>query len=181
MILLITAITPEANALLTEFPMKKQSAGNLCLYESEQEKLRLLITGPGKLSAAMAVTEYISLYPVSEADIFCNLGICGGSADTPVGEGYFCVSVTEATTKKTVYPELYSHPFPEARLITSDVPVTTLQNDCKQDSSLPLLYDMEAYGVAVALFRRVLPSHCFFYKIVSDACDGTFPSPESVT
>lgn len=181
MILLITAITPEANALLTGFSMKKISTGSFLLYESEQENLRLLVTGPGKLSAAMAVTEYLTRFSVSEEDIFCNLGICGGSADAPIGEGFLCASVTEATTDKTVYPELYSHPFPEARLITSDVPVTALPDDCKQDTTLPLLYDMEAYGVAVALFRQVLPSRCFFYKVVSDVCDGNFPSPESVT
>ncbi len=181
MILLITAITPEANALLTGLPMKKIISGNLCLYESGQKSLRLLVTGYGKLSAAMAVTEYLTRYPASESDIFCNLGICGGSPDTPVGEGYLCASVTEATTQKSVYPELYSHPFPEARLITTDVPVTSLPDDDKHETTLPLLYDMEAYGVATALFRKVSPARCFFYKVVSDVCDGNFPSPESVT
>ncbi|MBR2409910.1 MAG: hypothetical protein IKB07_13270 [Lachnospiraceae bacterium] len=181
MILLITAITPEANAVLDGYSMKKIAHGSLCLYESEQETLRLLVTGPGKLSAAMAVTEYLTRYPVSDEDLFCNLGICGGSSDTPLGEGYLCASVTEATTEKSLYPELYSHPFPEARLITSDVPVTVLSDNYKHETTLPLLYDMEAYGVATALFRQVLPSRCFFYKVVSDVCDGNFPSPEAVT
>lgn len=181
MILLITAITPEANAVLAEFPMKKSNLGTFPLYESDQAALRLLVTGPGKLNAAMAVTEYVTRYPVSEQDIFCNLGICGGSSDTVIGEGYLCASVTEATTQKSVYPELYTHPFPEARLITSDVPVTSPSEDFVQQSSLPLLYDMEAYGVAAALFRNVLPSRCYFYKVVSDMCDGCFPSPETVT
>jgi len=181
MILLITAITPEAAAVLAEFPMKRTTSGTFSFYESEEAGLRLLITGPGKLSAAIAVTEYLAHYPVSDADIFCNLGICGGSGDTLVGEGYLCASVTEATTGKSVYPELYTHPFPEARLVTSDVPVTSPSDDLVHETSLPLLYDMEAYGIAAALFRKVLPSRCFFYKIVSDLCDGCFPSPEAVT
>jgi len=181
MILFITAILPEANALLSEFSMKKSSFGTFSLYESDQTGLRLLVTGPGKLNAAMAVTEYLAHYPVSEKDLFCNLGICGGSADTVVGEGYFCVSVTEATTRKTVYPEIYSHSFPEARLITSDVPVTHLPEEDTDETFPPLLYDMEAYGIAAALFRNVLPSRCFFYKVVSDRCNGIFPSSETVT
>ncbi len=181
MILLITAITPEANALLTGFSMKKSTLGTFPLYESDQAALRLLVTGPGKLNAAMAVTEYLTRYPVSEGDIFCNLGICGGSQDTVVGEGYLCASVTEAPTQKSVYPELYTHPFPEARLVTSDVPVTSPSEAFAEEISLPILYDMEAYGIAAALFRKVLPSRCFFYKIVSDRCNGTFPSPETVT
>lgn len=181
MIVLITAIPPEANGVLADFPMKRTTSGTFSLYESDQAELRLLVTGPGKLSAAMAVTEYLAHYPVSEMDIFCNLGICGGSGDAIVGEGYLCASVTEATTHKSVYPELYTHPFPEARLITSDVPVTSLPEEAVPETSLPLLYDMEAYGIAAALFRRVLPSRCFFYKVVSDLCDGLFPTPEAVT
>lgn len=183
MILLITAITPEANAVLAEFPMNKikTSSGTFHLYESPQTDLRLLVTGSGKLSAAMAVTEYLAYYPVTEADIFCNIGICGGSAGTSVGKGYLCASVTEATTGKTVYPELYTNCFSEARLFTSDVPVTVLPEEDKTEHPLPRLYDMEAYGIATALFRKILPSRCFFYKVVSDRCDGAFPSPDAVT
>lgn len=180
MIVLITAITPEANAVLSEYPMKKSAHGSFSLYESNQPPLRLLVTGSGKLSAAMAVAEYLSKYSFSEGDIFCNLGICGGSEDTSVGEGFFCASVTELTTNKTLYPELYGQPVPEARLFTSDVPVTVLPSS-EREGNLPVLYDMEAYGVAAALFRTVSPSHCFFYKIVSDVCDGAFPTPETVT
>jgi len=180
MILLITAITPEANAVLAEFPMKKKDF-SFPLYESENDNLRLLVTGPGKLNAAMAVTEYLTRYPVSGRDIFCNLGICGSSPDAVLREGYLCASVTEATTGKSVYPELYTHPFPEARLATSDIVVTSPSEDDICKTSLPLLYDMEAYGVAAALFRKVLPSRCFFYKVVSDRCDDNFPSPDEVT
>ena len=59
MILLITAITPETNAVLAEFPLKKTDF-SFPLYESEDGTLRLLVTGPGKLSAAMAVTAYLT-------------------------------------------------------------------------------------------------------------------------
>ncbi len=180
MIVLITAIFPEANAVLSRFPMKKSTLGTFSVYEAEDAPLRLLVTGSGKLNAAMAVTEYLSVYPVSPQDVFCNIGICGGDSDTAVGEGYFCASVTELTTQRSVYPELYSHPFREARLFTSDVPVTS-PSSTEKKGNLPTLYDMEAYGIATALFRKVMPSHCFFYKIVSDFCDGSFPVAETVT
>ena len=80
MILLITAIQPEANAVLTAFSMKKKDF-TFPLYESETGELRLLVTGPGKLSAAIAVSAYLTRYPASDRDIFCNLGICGGGTD----------------------------------------------------------------------------------------------------
>lgn len=180
MILLITAIAPEANAILSEYPMKKSAHGTFPLYASEACPLQLLVTGPGKLNAAMAVTEYLTSHSFSERDVFCNLGICGGSEGTAVGDGFFCASVTEASTNKTVYPELYGQAVAEARLYTCDVPVTAHASS-EGEGTLPVLYDMEAYGVAAALFRVVSPSHCFFYKIVSDICDGAFPTPKTVT
>ncbi|MBR6537821.1 MAG: hypothetical protein IKT67_11555 [Lachnospiraceae bacterium] len=179
MILFITAIMPEAKAVLSAFPMKKMDF-TFPLYETEDNTLRLLITGPGKLSAAMAVTAYLTRYEVSAGDVFCNFGICGGSGDTVIGDGYLCAALTELTTGKALYPELYTHPFSEARLITADVPVKNPSTPSEPEGNLPLLYDMEAYGVATALFRSIQPSHCFFYKVVSDVCNGTFPSPEDV-
>ncbi len=179
MIIFITAIAPEAEALLTEFSMKKIKSGSFSLYESEDAKFRLLVTGVGKLNAAMTVTEYLSAYSFTEEDLFCNIGICGGGPGTSVGAGFFCAALTEATTKRNLYPELYSHPFSEARLITSDLPVTEVSS-YEKEGTLPLLFDMEAYGIAAALYRSVLPSRCFFYKVVSDLCNGTFPTSGEV-
>ena len=180
MILLITAITPEAKAILAEFPMKKKDF-SFPLYESEDGRLRLLVTGSGKLSGAMSVTAYLIRYGASDRDVFCNLGICGGSSDTAIGAGYLCAALTEVSTGKSLYPELYTHPFAEARLMTSDIPVTDPSPFPECEGNLPLLFDMEAYGVATALYRSVLPSHCFIYKVVSDFCNGSFPSGDEVT
>lgn len=180
MIVLITAITPEANAVLSGFPMKKKDF-TFPLYESEDERLRLLVTGAGKLNAAMAVTAYLTRYPHTDRDVFCNIGICGGSLGATVGEGYMCASLTESSTGKALYPELYTHPFKEARLITSDIPITDTPLASEAEGNLPPVFDMEAYGVATALYRSVMPSHCFFYKIVSDVCNGSFPTAEEVT
>lgn len=180
MILFITAITPEANAVLAEFPMKKKDF-TFPFYESGDGALRLLVTGPGKLNAAMAVSAYLTRYSASHRDVFCNLGICGGSDRTTIGEGYLCAALTEASTGKALYPELYTHPFAEARLATTDVPVTDSAAFPEPEGNLPLLFDMEAYGVATALYHSVLPSHCFFYKVVSDLSDGNFPSADEVT
>lgn len=181
MIIFITAIFPEANALLSAYSMKQVSSVPFTLYEAEQAPVRLLLTGSGKLNAAMAVTEYLTAYSVSPNDVFCNIGICGGDSRTAVGDVYLCASVTELTTGKAVYPELYHHPFSEGRLFTADVPVLSSSLFAKKEGNLPSLYDMEAYGIAVALFRKVMPSRCFFYKIVSDICNGVLPSPDEVT
>ncbi len=182
MITLITAIFPEAAAAISVFSLKKAAVkGSFTLYENDS--LRLLVTGCGKLNAAIAVTEYLSLYPASDTDLFCNLGICGSPGRLAKGLGFLCVSVTDLASRKTVYPETYRHPFSEAFLVTSDTPVAE-QTDLSaltDVGNLPRLFDMEAFGIAAALFRQVPPSRCFFYKVVSDFCDGAFPAPKEVT
>lgn len=181
MIILITAISPEANAILSVCPMNRIYQGSFSVYESEDSRFRLLVTGSGKLNAAVAVSEYLSLYPKTETDIFCNIGICGCSDTSLLHTGYLCPSVTDCSSHRSLYPELYAHPFREAYLYTADTPVTTGNSLTDSSKNLPVLYDMEAYGIAFSLFRKVMPSRCFFYKIVSDFCNGHFPSSEEVT
>lgn len=181
MILFITAIAPEAEAFFSSWSLRKITHLTFTLYEAENTSLRLLVTGSGKLNAAMAVTEYLTRYSCTDADLFCNFGICGGTPAVTVSDGFLCAGITELSSGKSLYPELYTHPFPEARLFTSETPVTGGAACFPQESSLPVLYDMEGYGVATALFRHVMPSRCFFYKVVSDLSDGHFPTPEDVT
>lgn len=90
MIILITAIMPEAKAVLSACPMKRVLQDTITVYQSEDGLFRLLVTGSGKLNAAVAVTEYLSLYPASDTDIFCNLGICGGTGLANLHTGYLC-------------------------------------------------------------------------------------------
>ncbi len=181
MIILITAIAPEAKAVLSVCPMKRVHHSTISVYESEDSRYRLLVIGSGKLNAAVAVTEYFSLYPKQETDLFCNVGICGGTGSAKLNTGYLCPSVTELSTQRTLYPELYSHPYPEAYLFTADAPVDATDALTAPQRNLPVLFDMEAYGIAYSLFRKVMPSRCFFYKIVSDLCNGISPSAEEVT
>lgn len=180
MITLLTALFSEAKAVISAFSMKRAACHKtLTIYEASG--LRLLITGTGKLNAALAVTEYLTRYSVSDTDLFCNLGICGTSHGASIGSGFLCAAITDVATGKALYPELYAHPFPEAGLYTSDTPVTAPPVLFPNANTLPVLYDMEAYGIGTALFRQVMPSHCFFYKVVSDFCDGSFPTEKAVT
>lgn len=186
MLVFITALFPEAAAVIAAFSLKKSVfRGSFTLYERDDRSFCLLVTDAGKLNAAIAVTEYLSLSSFSDTDVFCNLGICGTAAALPRGSGFLCVSITDLASHKTIYPEVYGHPFREALLATSDTPVTGQTEPSAPGipapTRLPQLFDMEAYGVAAALFRQVPPSRCFFYKVVSDFCDGAFPSVEEVT
>lgn len=181
----ITAIFPEADAVIRYFGLqKKKTAGLLTVYENTEKEVSLLLCGSGMLSAAMAVTEYLTAYPPAPDDLFCNLGIALGDTRTKTGDGFLCVAVHDFETKRCAVLEVYSHPFSEAVLYTSQVPVTgtdiflSLQGYDK--TSLPYLMDMEGYAVYAALSRHVASSRIFLYKTVSDHGEGTL-SPQAVT
>jgi len=202
MIILITAIAPEAQAVRAELVMKQVPVNaSFLLYEGDG--IRLLVTGYGKVHAAIALAEYLILYPPTDTDVFCNVGICGSFGHATKGDGFLCASVTELTTGTSILPELYRHPFQEACLFTSDVPITDSSElfsiyqkqghqfpnlpDISPDAAaealqpLPYLVDMEAFGCIKALGRTVSPERIFIYKIVSDLCDGATPNAAEVT
>ena len=181
----ITAIFPEADALIRCFGLqKKKDTGLLTVYESPEKGISLLLCGSGMLDSAMSVTEYLNIFPPAQDDLYCNLGIALGDARTNIGNGYLCVTVHDTATKRCAALEVYSHPFSEAILYTSPVPVDN--PDVFSDFSgyhrtaLPYLIDMEGYAVYTALSRHVAASRIFLYKVVSDHGKEKL-SPQAVT
>lgn len=201
----------------TAFPALSEG---LTIYQNEADTVRLLVTGSGKYAAATAVTQYLALLsceqgikehssaPVPKTQsataipkaqlsnfqdkhVFCNLGICGSADANAIGNGYLCISIADTATGRRLYPEVYTHPFSEAYLISADQPITS---DATQSAAftsancasyrlqkLPTLFDMEGFTVLYALNRSVQPADCFTYKIVSDACNGAPITPADVT
>lgn len=147
-----------------------------------------------------------SVKDIFEHSVFCNIGICGATDAALLRQGFFCSALYDISSEKCLYPELFSHFGKEAVLAGADIPVTkdtlsffdaksavspvpeppdvpadNLYLFLKTRKNLPLLYDMEGFGVFFALFRKISPKQCICYKIVSDLCDGAFLSPEEIT
>lgn len=233
----ITAISPEADAVRSFYSMKRLNGerlpSGLTVFTNDDHTVFLLVTGSGKLAATAAVSEYLAFLasdsfprPISgntacnaslptasdvsalyESSYFCNLGICGAADSALVGKAFLCAAVHDISSQKSLYPELYTHPFSEAVLATADRPVTrqhlaallssasdTVSSEpvrplmdkthfpvLSAKTNLPLLFDMEGFGVLYALTRRVRPSHCFLAKVVSDACEEKPITPAEVT
>lgn len=168
MLYLCTAFYAEAAPFIEALSCKKDST-----YTHSQvfvsENALVLVTGSGSLSAAVTLTELLAKCPPHEGDLLLNVGICGCTDCTvPIGQLYRIPKITDTTTDFDYYPDLlYSSRFPELPLVTSTTPVE-LRAEAPHK-----LYDMEAAGLFFAA-RRHFPAHCmFFYKIVSDHCDGT--------
>lgn len=183
MLYLITALYAEAKPIITHFSLKKNTQYiHSTVYENE--RVTLLITGVGKLSAAIALTELLTQKPPAKHDIVCNIGIAACAEKEKQNQLFLCHSITDASTERTFYPDLlFLAPCQTASLITVDRVLTaeqlteqnnvasvTLSKDgtTSTDKSL-ILYDMEAYGICQAALRHFTCERMFFFKVVSDA------------
>lgn len=176
MLYLITALYAEAKPVIAHLSLKKNNHYiHSTVYENEQ--VTLLITGVGKLSAAIALTELLTQKPPAKHDIICNIGIATCAEQENANQLFLCHSITDASTERTFYPDLlFSAPCHMASLITVDRVLNTEQLT-NQTVLLPnyaasctsVLYDMEAYGICQAALRHFTCERMFFFKVVSDA------------
>lgn len=179
MITIITALYLEAKPFLECLSLKKNtSEQQLTLFENEN--IRLLITGLGEIMACMAVTRYFTLFPPTKTDIVVNVGLAGcissGLADDlpAIGSCFLAVKLSEASTKRTFYPDLlYQNKFSKAELFT--VPSVVIKHFEKDKfstvldiSSLLPLVDMEAAGIYQAALPYLSTERMFFFKVLSD-------------
>lgn len=195
MIYLFTAAYCEAAPLIGRYRMKKDARQvRFQVFDSEEEGVRLVITGSGMLAAAAALASVFTAYGAGRDDFYLNIGICAGSAGE-AGKMFLCSKITDGTTGRTFYPDLlYRHPFAEAQVQTEAVPVTgeqimrreRLDEDFGFGEPEPsgevsggerknrrqeeiLLYDMEAAALYQAGSYFFGPHQAGFLKVVSDA------------
>lgn len=156
------------------------------------ENILLLITGTGCIKAAIALSFVCALVPVSNQDIFLNIGVCGlYKKEVPAGSVYIGNKIMDMATGRCFYPDmLYSHPFREGTILTSPV---LLQSDsniksgpkriCLEPCLLKqdCLIDMEASGLYQASAFYFQPHQMFFVKIVSDYLDTSGLTPAALT
>ncbi len=164
MIYICTAMYCEANSFIKQLNLKKDyNSHKFQIFKNEQ--IILLITGVGKVKAAVATAYLFSKYEPKDSDLFVNIGVCATkNKNTAIGTAFFCNKIIENDTKKTFYPDmLLKHPFEENSVETCSLAVS--EKDIGIEGNL---IDMEASGIyeSASIFFR---SHqIFFIKIVSD-------------
>jgi nucleoside phosphorylase len=169
MILLIFALLPEAQPFLQRLKLKKHSFGNrLEIYLNDG--YAVLITGIGKVPAAVRTARALQLLELADVEQVVNLGICGcGEVTTPVGKCFLINNIREMATGRAFFPDmLEKHSFTEGTLITVDQP----QKGGPEESLFPVLYDMEAAGIFQAASAFISVDRLHFLKVVSDHLDG---------
>ena len=159
MIHLVVAIPCEARPLLRHFGLRAAlDKGPFRVYENEQ--LRLIVSGVGKLAAA-AATAYLQGRHRTRGDCgWLNIGTAG-HADCPVGSGLLAHCIRDAGSGLNWYPPLLLETrVPTAMVVTVEQPETGYPGAAA--------YDMEAAGFAAAASRCATSELVHSYKVISD-------------
>ena len=134
MITIYCALYVEAQYLIQHYELKKATESrHFQIFFNEKWKIRLVITGVGKLNATVAMAEISTIYPPAEEDLMVNYGSCaaegmlmpgegegGGGACVPLGSIIMVNKLTDAESGRTFYPDMiYRHPFAEGEVVTS--------------------------------------------------------------
>ena len=154
----------EASPFITKLQLKKDLNSHKFQIFKNEESI-LIITGVGKIKAAIAVTYLFSKFPPKDSDLLLNIGVCGTKEKAvDIGTVFFCNKIVENDTKRTFYPDmLFNHPFEETSIETVS---SALNHDgIKLEGQL---VDMEASGVYQSASIFMQAHQVSFVKIVSD-------------
>lgn len=164
MIYIVTAFSSEAIPVIRHFKLKKNlTHTRFDIYENEQ--MKLIISGIGKLKSAIATTYLLLKEPPRKNDKIINFGICGSISDkNKIGQAMVINKIEDESSEKIYYPEiLYTHSLTESSLTTFDFPVSKVAI-----RKLDKLVDMEASGFFESANSFVLSHNILVLKIVSD-------------
>lgn len=159
MIRFVVALPAEARPLIDRYRLRRRRASSdFPIYENED--VALIVSGVGKVAAAVA-TAYLNAGTGNQAHgIWLNVGIAG-HGQRHVGDGALAHRITDDATQGNWYPPLvFDPPCETAGVLTVGNPEHMYR--------APWIYDMEAAGYypIACRFSTSELVHCF--KVVSD-------------
>jgi hypothetical protein len=190
MITVFIAMKQEAAPLIERLSLKHTSSQFFDTYENE--RIRLIITGLGKINAASAAGFCLGRYGTDTR--YINYGTAAGR-DIQIGKTYFAAQITDEASGKEYFPDIADHSFPHISLHSVDKPIlisnspvslstteSVKKSACDFTETGSLLsittcgisdkltiYDMEASGIFSALKNAVTPDKITIIKTVTDS------------
>jgi len=164
MIYFVCALYQEAEPFINRLCLKKSNAiTHFQVFSSEEVKL--IISGTGSISAAIATTYLCTQFPPDKHSFLVNIGLAGASDyKLPISELCIVNKIVDASTNRTYYPDMiFRHNFTEMCVVTypkfiENNPIFTQ----------PFLVDMEASGIYLSARMFFQTHQMIFFKIVSD-------------
>lgn len=164
MIAIIVAHHLEARDLIERFDLRaRPDVTARPVFENAD--MRVVISGPGTVSAAVGTTLALSLPAPARIGAVLNFGICGASSEHRAGSLFHIHSVRSCSGNRCFYPDmLLNLGLPQASLETRESPYVS-------GDPVPLtadLVDMEGAGFFEAARAFLSPDRIFLLKVVSD-------------
>ncbi|TGK47571.1 phosphorylase [Leptospira kanakyensis] len=187
---LFFAVLSEAKPWLTKLEAKPIShSGKFRIFQKDNHYI--IISGTGKLSMALAVSEFAHTLSKPERNQMkvWNLGIAGsGRSEHKLGDFFWINKISDVSSSKDFYPDriLNSNFKKETNLKTFDRPVT---KEKQRDRFISLnseelenlnLVDMEGSGFFEAASLYFPLENIAVGKLVSDHLEGKFCQAEDV-
>lgn len=163
MITVFVAMKQEAAPLIERLSLKHTSSPIFETYENE--RIRLIITGLGKINAASAAGFCLGRYGTDSH--YINYGTAAGK-DMQIGKTFFAAQIIDESSSKECFPDIADHSFPHVSLHTVDKPILISNSPESISEKLPI-YDMEAFGIFSALKNAVTPDRITIIKTVTDS------------
>ncbi|HGX92475.1 MAG TPA: hypothetical protein ENK35_04080 [Candidatus Tenderia sp.] len=162
MINIVTALQCEAKPLIHRYQLKGQnSPAGFRIYENR--RMRLIVSGPGKLASAAACTYLYARHGEEQDQAWLNLGVAGHTS-LPLGRPRLMHKIIDGGSDQRWYPPLvFEPPCPGATCLTVEQP----QQHYKDD----LCYEMEASGFYASASRFSSSELVQVLKIISDNRD----------
>ncbi|MED5463014.1 MAG: hypothetical protein VX699_00055 [Myxococcota bacterium] len=161
----VVALPAEARPLIDAWSLKRcPESTSLPVYKSVDERRWLVISGVGRVAAAMAVGFLAHLAGVTRSGAWLNVGVAGSAAH-PLGSVIIGHKVVDTAVKKSWYPsQLFQGPRLKvcagAVIYTGDHPIS--------DYPPEGVVDMEASAVCAAALRFSSVELVQCLKVVSD-------------
>lgn len=154
-------------------------------FQDEKQEITLVLTGVGKVRAAVAVSHICTKHQVGAEDFLLHIGSCAGKE---VGNLYIGNQIQDMETGRQYYPDiLFRHNLPERGIVTVErvleegLPEVKEQCDGRDSlSEEEMLYDMEASGVYQGCVPYLGQHQMAFLKVVSDRGEGGKVTPEKL-
>ena len=162
MLYIVTALYIEAKPLILLFDLKKDNKYTKFQVFSN-DKVKLIISGTGRIKSSVALTCLVSNLNIEEKDFVVNIGfVASCSKKSNLGDIILANKIKNAYSEINYYPEIaYKHNFIEGSISTFDKVIE------KSIENVEYI-DMEAYGffqTASIFFKK---NKILTLKIVSD-------------
>lgn len=185
MLYIVAAMHCEAKPLIQQFNLKRDASARFFeIYRNED--MALVVSGVGKMRAAIATSHILSRLEPDESSAIVNIGTCGSiSKSLAVGNLVLINKIKDVETGREYYPDMLLRKiFMEQGSLDTHNEVLTRNNMVayyKQKDRYPDFVDMEASGFFQAAERFLGPHQIYVVKVVSDYLEGNLMDKAYIT